>query len=541
MARQLTTFSKLIITLLILALIFFGGRYLLQQTGVLDKIKADQADKVELEGEEKGGGLLGSGKDKGKNNQNSKADRGGSDDDDALNVQIVTWGGFAPGLYFNEGLKHSEYSRFWKEYGIKVNFILMDDMVSSWQAWKSDRIDMRANTFDGMLLEYEGMTEDEPVVVLQTDWSRGGDVLVARRGITSVNDLRGKKVVLTPLTPSQTFFMMALNAAGMTLDDVTIIEATDNPTAAAIFKAGSADAAVVWSPAHFEILETVKGSSILQSTKDAAYALAGILYAKEDFVSENQDKVQKFYEGWMKASAELTNEANQVKAAKIMGETYDMPPDDAMGMMYDAYLATHGDNMSFFNLRDDGAYKGQQLYDNVNRLFTKEGIIKKPFPPFRQLVASASASRTTALTGSAYDGERSKNFKAPTTEDKKAPAISTKPVTINFATGVSSLGSNAKTIIDLEFAAVLKTYANSRIRIEGNTDNVGARDMNMRLSQARAKAVADYLVAEYNVDRDRIITVGNGPDEPVAGCEGNSSESCKARNRRTEFQLIAAQ
>ncbi len=552
MARRLTTFSKLLITLLILALIFFGGRFLLQKTGLGDSIlKGEQTEQSSGTSnsqngsssatgtqDKKGGGLFG----KSDKESSSQADGNavGSDDTDAIDVHVVTWGGFAPGIYFNEGLKHSEYSRYWKEYGLKVNFVLMDDMVSSWQAWKGDQLDMRANTFDGMLLEYEGMTKDEPVVVLQTDWSRGGDVLIGQRGINSINDLKGKRVVLTPMTPSQTFLMMALDAAGMSLDDITIIESVDNPTAATIFKAGEADAAVVWSPTHFEIMETMPGSQVIQSTNDAAYALAGILYAKKDYVDANQDKVQKFYEGWMKASAELRNEANKEKAAKILGEAFNLPVEATMGMMFDAYHATHGDNKSFFGLRNDGAFSGQALYDNVNRLFTKQGIINEALPSYRSILASSSVSRTS-LTGASHDGEKSKKFTAATTEQKKAKAMSTKPVSINFATGVSSLSENAKTIIDLEFASVMKTYANSRIRIEGNTDNVGARDMNMRLSQSRAKSVADYLVSTYKIDPNRIITVGNGPDRPTKGCETNATDACKSANRRTDFMLIAAQ
>ncbi len=54
------------------------------------------------------------------------------------------------------------------------------------------------------------------------------------------------------------------------------------------------------------------------------------------------------------------------------------------------------------------------------------------------------------------------------------------------------------------------------------------------------KAVADYFVKTYGMDRNRFIVVGNGPDKPVAGCESNSTESCRAKNRRTEFQLIGS-
>ena len=61
----------------------------------------------------------------------------------------------------------------------------------------------------------------------------------------------------------------------------------------------------------------------------------------------------------------------------------------------------------------------------------------------------------------------------------------------------------------------------------------------MELSRKRAQAVADYLAKQYGLDRNRFIIIGNGPDKPVPGCEGNQNEDCKAKNRRTDFQLVA--
>ena len=123
-------------------------------------------------------------------------------------------------------------------------------------------------------------------------------------------------------------------------------------------------------------------------------------------------------------------------------------------------------------------------------------------------------------------------------EEKTAPAIASKPVSISFPSGKFALDENSKTIIDIQFSEVAKTFANVKVRIEGNTDNVGSKSSNKVLSEKRAKAVADYLKSEYGLDGNRFIIVGNGPDKPVKGCESNGTEDCKAKNRRTEFQLI---
>ncbi|MEZ4827567.1 MAG: OmpA family protein [Bacteroidia bacterium] len=134
----------------------------------------------------------------------------------------------------------------------------------------------------------------------------------------------------------------------------------------------------------------------------------------------------------------------------------------------------------------------------------------------------------------AAEGEKS--FAAPSSEDVKREAISTKRVSISFRSGEFTLDENAKYIIDKEFVDIAKAFSNSRIRIEGNTDNVGSRDMNISLSRKRAQAVADYLQQEHNMPANRFIVIGNGPDKPVAD---NNSESGKSQNRRTDFELVA--
>ena len=56
----------------------------------------------------------------------------------------------------------------------------------------------------------------------------------------------------------------------------------------------------------------------------------------------------------------------------------------------------------------------------------------------------------------------------------------------------------------------------------------------MRLSQARADAVARYLTTK-GFSRNKFDVVGNGPDKPVAD---NGSDEGRAKNRRTDFEVI---
>ena len=72
------------------------------------------------------------------------------------------------------------------------------------------------------------------------------------------------------------------------------------------------------------------------------------------------------------------------------------------------------------------------------------------------------------------------------------------------------------------------------VRVEGHTDWIGGDAANQTLSERRANAVRDYLVAK-GIEPDRLVAVGYGETRPVAD---NNSVEGRARNRRTEFTVV---
>ncbi len=75
-----------------------------------------------------------------------------------------------------------------------------------------------------------------------------------------------------------------------------------------------------------------------------------------------------------------------------------------------------------------------------------------------------------------------------------------------------------------------------KIEISGHTDNVGTPAYNQELSENRAKAVNDYLVAQ-GIDQARLVFKGYGESDPI---DTNDTEAGRANNRRTEFKVIGA-
>ena len=161
---KLTSFSKFLITLLIVGIAFFGVRYFMNNTETGKELQ----EKAKTE---QGG---------------SDASGGGVPDENTIGVGVVTWGGYAGGQYWNKGFKPNTDSRFFKENGFKVDFKILDDPTASRNAWKNDEVHLLWATVDALPTEMPGLAAYDPVVVFQADWSRGGDAIVVRRGIGSV-------------------------------------------------------------------------------------------------------------------------------------------------------------------------------------------------------------------------------------------------------------------------------------------------------------------------------------------------------------------
>ena len=83
-----------------------------------------------------------------------------------------------------------------------------------------------------------------------------------------------------------------------------------------------------------------------------------------------------------------------------------------------------------------------------------------------------------------------------------------------------------------EIEKLLANNSDMRIFVVGHTDSVGVFDNNIDLSQRRAAAVVEVLVAQHNIDRSRLDPHGVGPLAPASA---NTSEDGRAKNRRVEI------
>ncbi|TDK23064.1 OmpA family protein [Luteimonas aestuarii] len=103
-------------------------------------------------------------------------------------------------------------------------------------------------------------------------------------------------------------------------------------------------------------------------------------------------------------------------------------------------------------------------------------------------------------------------------------------IQVNFATDRAEILPESQPQIEQVLALLRQDDALS-LSVEGHTDDTGTAARNRTLSQARAQAVVDALVAE-GIGADRLSASGHGPDTPVAD---NATEAGRAQNRRVEL------
>jgi NitT/TauT family transport system substrate-binding protein len=157
---------------------------------------------------------------------------------DTVKIAHSTWVGYGP-LYI------ARDKGFFKNNGVDVDLIVMEDPKERFPTLMADKIQMIASTVDTALLYLKKPNDFQYVVAI--DDSNGGDGIVAVKDIKTIADLKGKKVAVNEGSVSEFYLNVLLGKAGLKESDLNTVNMTAGDAGGA-FVAKRVDAAVTWNP-----------------------------------------------------------------------------------------------------------------------------------------------------------------------------------------------------------------------------------------------------------------------------------------------------
>jgi len=198
--------------------------------------------------------------------------------------------------------------------GVKVKLVWFEGYLDSITALAGGKLDANSQTLNDTLGSVAAGASQ--VIVLVNDNSTGNDKIIVREGITSIKDLKGKKIAAELGTVDHYLLLLGLQKAGLTQKDINFTP-LETGAAAAAFVAGKFDAVGVFAPFTTTALKR-PGSMALFTSKDFPGAIPDHLVFTKKFVQERPGDVQKLVNTWFQTLAYI--EANPEESIKIMAK-----------------------------------------------------------------------------------------------------------------------------------------------------------------------------------------------------------------------------
>ena len=235
-----------------------------------------------------------------------------------LKVAHSTWVGYGPFYIARD-------KGFFKEEGVDVEFVLMEDTALKMGALFAGQIDIAASTCDEFPIY---MKPGKPVrYMMAVDYSKGGDGIVATKDIKSVKDLKGKKVAFEHGSISQFFLNVMLNEAGLQQSDIEDINMTAQDAGTA-FAAKQVDAAVTWEPA-LSLGANSPNGHLLVSSAEKPGLIVDVLAVTPETIAAHKDELKAFARAWYRALDFLAKNPDEAYTimAKGVGGWIEKPED----------------------------------------------------------------------------------------------------------------------------------------------------------------------------------------------------------------------
>ncbi|MBP2326885.1 NitT/TauT family transport system substrate-binding protein [Kibdelosporangium banguiense] len=226
--------------------------------------------------------------------------------------------------------------------GIDVELRYFDSYTDSLNALATGAIDANSQTLNDTLVSVS--TGVRQTIVLVNDTSTGNDQIIARTGIASVADLKGKKIAVEEGTVDHYLLLLALQRAKLAASDVQLVS-TLTDSAASAFAVGHVDAVAAFAPYTTTALSR-PGSTSVTSSADFPSSIPDHLVIGSELARTHPDTVQRLVDTWFDTIDWISR--NPDAAATIMAGRGGVSPADYRGYGAGTTFLTRDENIKMF-------------------------------------------------------------------------------------------------------------------------------------------------------------------------------------------------
>lgn len=454
-----------------------------------------------------------------------------------INLSLDEWIGWKEIIDANGGLS-TQPGSIYDKLGISVNISIINDATQSSNALVSGSLDAAGYTINRTAFLSSKFTEAGVDVIMPyiTNFSNGGDGIIAKTNINSVDDLVDAKIGVPQFSEAHSLVVWFINQSDLKqdqkdniLNNLIYFETPDE--AAKAFFAGQIDVAATWEP-YLTQTQNMSDAHVLFSTASSTNLIMDGILFRDNFAKENPDVVSAFIDGALQAADLYETDMNTIKSVMPMFAT--ASDQDVLDNCVSAKLTTYADNLDLFKDR------ARMIYSDMCEVWVSIG-------------EKVNADLVDTIFDSTYIESLSDKYVDSTltstdanvtvTDDNRQEVLDTeallkKSASVNFIINTAKFTDTAEASATLDdFIKVAKLLDGTIIQIEGNTDpnpDIDPKDeANIMLSKQRAETVKQYFIMN-GISADRIIVVGNGSSNPVVA---NDTEEHRAMNRRTDVSF----
>lgn len=258
-----------------------------------------------------------------------------------------------------------------KEAGLNVDFKWFD-YSASLSAFSANQLDAVFVTNGDNLVTASGGTQG--MMILATDYSAGNDVIIAKDGINSIQDLKGKSVGVEKGLVDHLLLATALSDQKIPVNDVKWVNSATNQLPQ-VFSSPDVSAIAVWQPVASQALRAVAGSKIIYTSKDKPGLIYDTLSVNMNHLTAHKEEWKKIIQVWDKTVKYINDPATRADAVKIMAGRSGVDPTQYEKMVDGTHLLDIEANKKVFNKGTsfDSLYGSSY---HVNKFNVENGIYK---------------------------------------------------------------------------------------------------------------------------------------------------------------------